>query len=276
MKYGVYLLSSMLCLASCTSSESLPVAHERKYRLSEYTSVELQESFVEAGVPTISTQNTYIYTDGLLRERVFHQQSKSATAPFELKEQTYVTYADRMVTIDNGREAIQYVLNDEGFALSAERMGGEQRRTYRFAYTEAGRLTCVTEMIDGVLFAQCDIVYKDNVTAEMKTTMQGHTQSFRLTFEPENIRMIPNRIPILFGVERYPLSVHETAFYANLLGAHSPTLLKEVSPLDSEDSTGKVSYTYIMTTQGEISMLTATTNSHGNQYTRSVSYTLKR
>lgn len=276
MKRMVYFITVLLCLASCGSGEPVPAELEKKYQLSSYGSVGLQEFFEEPGVPAICSQNTYTYTDGLLSERVFHQQSESSSVPFEMEERTSITYADRTVMISNDRETLRYVLNDEGLALSAERLGGEQRRTYQFAYSEAGRLTHVTEMVDDQLFARCDIVFTDNVTALMKTTVQDHTQTFRLTFEPENMREGENTLPILFLTEQYPLSHHETAFYANLLGTHNPTLLKEVTPLDNEETAETLSYTYVMGAHGEMTMLTATTISSGNRHVRNVSYTLKK
>lgn len=203
----------------------------------------LTEVCESSGVPDVLSNEEFLYSNGWMTS---HSSTQQFTAD---DEQTILThqigfqytsdYSIVTLTDDSGNERV-YTLNKQGYATQCVYTSDYQIRQYFFAYTN-GYLTQLTE----------EVTPTDNIgqtTRSFKLSLnykKGDLISITapsLTNEPftdyienqTNFESGPDinyyRLPCLLLLETYPLSFHQEAMFAGMLGKPTQHLVTRTLP----------------------------------------------
>lgn len=210
------------------------------------------------GVPDVTSHKEFLYSNGWMT-------SHSSTQKFTVSgEQTILTnlisfrytgnYNIATLTDNAGNQRV-YTLNEQGYATQCTYTSSYQTRQYTFSYTN-GYLTQLIEEVtptDGIgkttSSLQLSLSYKKgdliSVTAPSLTneafTDYGENQTHFESGQDINYY----RLPCLLLLDTYPLSFHQEAMFAGMLGKPTQHLVTRTSPnVAAEGSTEYTNYTY--------------------------------
>ena len=189
---------------------------------------------------------------------------------------TQLSYeAGKVIITDEVGNESTYIMDDEGRATNCTRNEpGGNIRTYTFSYStsEDGVLTGIKENINGKPYSEITITFLQEGTICISESTNNYQNTF-IASTNSAYPGIPNtisRLPWLFLVERYPLSLHTEALYANILGTPFPIL---PGRLDIEGSDEITTYSYSADKNGYIIDCTGRTSvSSGRSWSRYVQY----
>ena len=113
-----------------------------------------EDSPYEAGVPTVTTTQTYSYKRGQLAGFTTVQSYSVQNETVKIENTTSVTYEEHQaIATDNFGNVSTYLLNDKGYAIQCTRQEVGETRTYGFFYftSPEGKpyLKNITESING-------------------------------------------------------------------------------------------------------------------------------
>ena len=273
-KLTLALLVAAIGITACENdtddSDNRPAVPFSKIQLSE-------NSPAEAGVPTVTTTQTYLYDRGLLTGSTTVQSYSVQGEAMKIENYATVTYdGQQTVVTDNFGNVSTYLLNDRGYAVQCTRQEAGTTRTYTFSYFDAeGKcyLEHLAESINGEPYASIDIDYSN---LRVLRIVQ-HTDTYEQAYTAASDNGTPNRseVPSLFLTSLYPLSLHTTALYGKLLGEPFEVLTDEIIPDGNTESREVTRYTYSFDGRNLITSCKEVTNSYGTSYTRTVNYTIE-
>lgn len=283
-KKQIYILLLLLIgMTGCNDDEPGIGNPKGKYPVTSFTKIQLSEdSPYEAGVPTVTTTQTYLFSSGILTGYTSLQNYRVENEPVEIKNSATVRYNDRevMVTDDAGNVST-YLLNDKGYAVECTRQEAGITRTYTFSYfTEAEDkaylLEKITESIhEGEVYSSIGIDYSTPGTLRITQKVDTYEQIYTATVGTDAKLANLSEIPCLFLTGLYPLSLHSVAIYGKLLGEPFDTLIAQITPEGNEESKETVDYSYKTNAQGIVTSCTEVTNSYGTDYRRTVNYVIQ-
>ncbi|WP_018669166.1 DUF4595 domain-containing protein [Bacteroides gallinarum] len=273
-KLTLALLVAAIGITACENdtdgSDNRPAVPFSKIQLSE-------NSPAEAGVPTVTTTQTYLYDRGMLTGSTTVQSYSVQGETMKIENYATVTYdGQQAVVTDNFGNVSTYLLNDRGYAVQCTRQEAGTTRTYTFSYFDIeGKcyLKHLAESINGEPYASIDIDYS-NLRA---LRIVQHTDTYEQAYTAASYNGTPNRseVPALFLTSLYPLSLHTAALYGKLLGEPFEVLTDEIIPDGNTESREVTRYTYSFDGRNLITSCKEVTNSYGTSYTRTVNYTIE-
>ena len=272
------LLVAFTVLTACednndSANSSNPAMAFSKIQLSE-------DSPYEAGTPTVTTTQTYSYSQGKLTDFTTVQSYSVQGEPMKIENTASVTYNEHQAVItDNFGNVSTYLLDDNGYATSCTRQETGTTRTYIFSYFVAPEgeyyLENITENVNGEIYASIDIDYSNyqalRITQKVDTYEQAYTATTQATNETNNV----SEVPCLFFTALYPLSLHSAALYGKLLGEPFNILIDRIIPDGNTASKEVTKYTYSFDKRNIITSCKEIINSYGTDYIRTVHYVIE-
>lgn len=237
----------------------------------------LTEVCESSGVPDVATYEEFLYSNGWMTS---HSSTQKLTADDEqtiLSNQRNVqytlNYSVATLTDDSGNKRV-YTLNEQGYATQCVYTSSYQTRQYLFSYTN-GYLTQLTEEItptDGIgettssfklslTYKKGDLisVIAPSITNEPFTGYSENQTNFE---SGKDINYY--RLPCLLLLDIYPLSFHQEAMFAGMLGKPTQHLVTRASPhVTAEGSTEQTNYTYRFDDSGKPTAIHSRTNYRG-------------
>ena len=142
-----------------------------------------EDSPYEAGVPTVTTTQTYSYKRGQLAGFTTVQSYSVQNEPVKIENTTSVTYEEHQaIATDNFGNVSTYLLNDKGYAIQCTRQEVSATRTYGFSYftSPEGKpyLKNITESINGKVYASIDIDYSNPQALRIVQKVDTYTQTY--------------------------------------------------------------------------------------------------
>ena len=203
------------------------------------------------------------YTDRLLEGEYTH--SVSSQISYE---------PGKVIVTDETGTVSTYQIDEKGYATMCTRKEpGGKIRTYTFSYSTTGdeNLTGVKESIDGSPYSEISIIIPDNGTMNITEQVNTYQNTFTTGINEScpGISNEKSKLPCLFLSERYPLSFHTEAFYANILGAPLSLLPGQLTIKNSEEVT---TYSYTEDEKGYITSCAVKISIPGRNWYRYVQY----
>lgn len=274
----------LLCMACGESSDEgeapepeIPTASEFPY--TAFRSIETSE-VQHSDAQAVTLIRTFGYNgEGKIVSYTMCQRYQAVEA-VEMKRTTTVSHGEGTVVVtEETGNSYTYTLNDNRRAATClwQSVNGSQRH-YAFSYhtssTGTPLLKSVTETLQGETqpFASIEVDY-DEATPIVTQSLNGATQSHRLTLATGAAGINTATLPPLFLSELYPLSEHLPALYGKLLGEPLPFLVEQVTPIADNDGNESITYTYSLNEEGLPITIKAVTTSYGNHFTREIETT---
>lgn len=238
-----------------------------------YTTLSVKEE-KPSDAQTITLTQTFNYKENKLNS--FQSvQSYTAVEPFELKNETTISYQNNKAIITDGYNTSIYLLNEFGYATQCIRNEGRSdERKYIFKYTlneyNWHYLNQIEEYLsDGKLYSK--VVLEPNeegmvITQEIESFKQNYITN---TSNDINISGIPHP----FLVDLHPLSMHTAALYGRLIGEPSLNMITKVTPEGSEENVG---YSFKKNDEGWFTSCKITTIHQKYRHTRKINYNYTR
>ena len=164
MRKIVFALSVVLTvMTACEDNNDSTINGNRS--AVPFSQIQLSEkSAYEAGVPTVTTTQTYSYSQGQLTGFTIVQSYSVQGEPMCIENAASVTYSEHQAVVtDNFGNVSVYTLDDKGYATSCTRQENGTVRTYTFSYFTAPEgkyyLKNITESINDGVYASIDIDY---------------------------------------------------------------------------------------------------------------------
>lgn len=138
MRKIVFALSVVLTvMTACEDNNDSTINGNRS--AVPFSQIQLSEkSAYEAGVPTVTTTQTYSYSQGQLTGFTIVQSYSVQGEPMCIENAASVTYSEHQAVVtDNFGNVSVYTLDDKGYATSCTRQENGTVRTYTFSYFTA-------------------------------------------------------------------------------------------------------------------------------------------
>ena len=135
---------------------------------------------------------------------------------------------------ENGNTAI-YILGSAGYATECTYKLSDQVRKYTFTYS-GEYLTRIDEEINSTPYSSVELAYDDN--GNLSHIIANGLQTNYQAGNTENLY----QLPCLQVCETYPLSFHNDAIYAGLLGRQSKHLIIGNTPKENNEEYTKYTY----------------------------------
>lgn len=262
MKKVVLLFITTILLLSCSDDDekektwneiNIPVP-----TMSKMVMTEVEETYMTTSSTAINTiKNEYAYTDNKLTS---YTNTQSVSIGDEIVQKLFhqvtLQYENNLVTvIDSEDNKWIYTLNEQGYATQCTYTTISQVRQYNFTYTD-GYLTQLHENITSIN----DTLQPENASHTLSLVYQYgeliSVTSPSLTNESftdygENKIMYEAgetinyyRLPCLDLLETYPLSFHQCALFAGILGKPTQHLVARSTPENNNNEYTTYSYTF--------------------------------
>lgn len=237
----------------------------------------------ESGVPDITREEEFLYSKGWMTKHATTQKYSIDTEFFTITRESSLDYNSNhtLATLtDQSDNKYVYTLNDQGYATQCTYTSAYQKRQYTFSY-DNGYLVQLTEQViptDDITteiishtltlnYQNGDLisVISPSLTNEAFTDY-GENQIIYEAGKDINYY----RLPCLQLLDTYPLSFHQTALFAGLLG--KPTQHFTVYTYPKSTAEGYVentTYTYKFDNDGKPTSLQSHTSYTGGAYSGS-------
>lgn len=276
MKRPVFILFAILAtLTACENgndSADYPAACS-KIQLSE-------ERPYEAGVPTVTTLQTFLFSQGRLTDYTTEQSYSVQGERMSMENAASVTYGERQAVVaDECGNVSTYLLDDRGYAISCTRQETVTTRTYSFSYFTTPEGNCylekITERINNEAYASIEIDYSNDRELRIIHQVDAHTTAYTATTSANDRAGNGTEVPSLFLSELYPLSLHTAACYGKLLGEPFPLPIERIVPDGNAESKEVTEYIYTFDKRNALTSCKEVTNSYGTNYVRTVNYVIE-
>lgn len=247
MRKIVFALSVVLTvMTACEDNNDSTINGNRS--AVPFSQIQLSEkSAYEAGVPTVTTTQTYSYSQGQLTGFTIVQ--------------SYSVQGEPMC---------------KGYATSCTRQENGTVRTYTFSYFTAPEgkyyLKNITESINDGVYASIDIDYGNYQALRILQKTDTYEQAYTATTPANDGINNQSGVPCLFLAELYPLSLHTAALYGKFLGEPFPILIDRIIPDGNKEVTN---YIFSFDKRNLMTSCKEVINSYGTDYTRTVSYVIE-
>lgn len=271
-------------LTACSDSdEGSGIPDEPKYPVTNFSKIELTEVKQEPNVPAVTVTQTYNYNaTGRLTDFTIMQSFVAGGEQFKIENTTNVVYEDhKAIVTDEINNVSTYTLDDNGYAISCVRQETNGKiRSYTFDYlinTEGKYfLKTITETLNGNQpYSAINIDYSNFRALRITEQVDSYEQTYTASTSVGNEIANKSEIPFLFLVELYPLSLHTAAVYGKFLGDAYNTLITKLVPDGNGESNETTTYTYDFTKEDIDILCKEVTNSYGEDYVRTVNYTME-
>ena len=191
----------------------------------------LKENLHSDGGDVLRT-DTYVYDNNKLTTHTTLQEFYGQS----LTHETTLSYSGNEVTLadENGNTAI-YILGSAGYATECTYKLSDQVRKYTFTYS-GEYLTRIDEEINSTPYSSVELAYDDN--GNLSHIIANGLQTNYQAGNTENLY----QLPCLQVCETYPLSFHNDAIYAGLLGRQSKHLIIGNTPKENKEEYTKYTY----------------------------------
>lgn len=269
MKRIFPLLTLLFCmLTACNEEEEKTKGSTKCLTVTETTGT---------GEERVTTEQQFIYTDGQLTQHVTTQTytDRWLQAEYTQTVSTQLRYEPGKVIItdEDGGSVSTYLLDENGRATHCTRDElGDNVRTYTFSYSsETGNLSGIKESINESPYSEISITTLNDGTMNIteKTDIRQGTFTAGFNDNYPGVSNAMSRLPYLLLSERYPLSFHVEALYANLLGEPVSVLPGRLTIEGSDEIT---TYSYATDATGYITSCAITTSVPGRSWGRSIQY----
>lgn len=270
IQHFIPLLLLLFLLAGCNKDEEETTENYPKcVTITETTG---------SGEEEVTTQQQFLHDDnGQLTQHITTQTytDRWLEAKYTHTVITEVSYEPgKVIVTDEFGTVSTYILDDHGRATNCIRNEpGGSVRTYLFTYSsqEGGNLTGIKESINNNPYSEISITTPQVGVMDIKEDVDTYHNSFTASINDNNpgISNAQSRFPWLFLPERYPLSFHVEALYANILGEPLSIL---PGRLEMEGSDEITTYTYSTDTKGYITSCTVMTSVPGKSWNRLIGY----
>lgn len=205
----------------------------------EISTITITETMSNDGGSVTRTEQ-YTYTDKLLTSHITTQSFSDES----LSHDVSFTYSGNEVTLtySEGNTAV-YTIGADGYATQCIYQLASQTRQYQFTYSD-GHLTQVDESIDGIPFMSNTLRYKEGDLISVAT---GSNEMICTPGTTLNTNELPN----LLLANVYPLSLHQDALYAHILGKATRHFTDSVVPA-IENPNESTQYTYTVGKSGKV------------------------
>ncbi len=223
-----FLLSfSLMAVSACTDDkekQDLPPTPN-------FNQMILKENLHSDGGDVYRT-DTYVFNNNKLTGHTTVQEFYGQSLTHEVA----LSYSGNEVTLtdENGNTAT-YTLGDTGYATECTYKLSSQIRKYNFTYS-GEYLTRINEEIDGTPYSSVELAYDDN--GNLSHIIANGLQTNYQAGNTENLY----QLPCLQVCETYPLSFHNDAIYARLLGRQSKHLIIGNTPEENKEEYTKYTY----------------------------------
>lgn len=270
-------------LTACSDSdEGSDIPDDPKYPVTNFSKIELKEVKTGDGSPLVTVTQTYNYNAGRLTDFTIMQSFVAGGESFEMENTTNVVYEDhKAIVTDEIDNVSTYTLDDNGYAISCVRQETNGKtRSYTFDYlinTEGKYfLKTITETLNGNQpYSTINIDYSNFRALRITEQVDSYKQTYTASTSVGNEIANKSEIPFRFLVELYPLSLHTAAIYGKFLGDAYNTLITQLVPDGNGESNETTTYTYDFTKEGIDILCKEVTNSYGEDYVRTVEYTME-
>lgn len=240
-----------------------------------YKSLRVQE-IIPSDANTITLTQTFNYIDNKL-VTFNNVQSYMAVEPYELVNETTLSYQDNKVTVTDGFNNVSvYTLNEYGYATHCVRNQGlADERYYLFEYyindDHWHYLTQIEEYLpDDKLYSKINF---EPIDKFMKISQQIDSSiQYYIANSSEVVRNL-SAIPHPFLIQLHPLSMHEAALYGRLLGEPYSEMITQIKPEGNEEN---LSIAFKSDDEGWFTNSQITTSRQNYKHTRNISYTYTR
>lgn len=225
----------IMLLPACSSEEENWV--EVNIPLPEMSRMVLTENISSDAHDVLKTDEFH-YTNGMLASHLTNQSFIGQSIDYEVTG----SYSGQTATFTSstGNTSV-YTLDNEGHASRCTYTSSSQTREYKFTYTN-GYLTQLSESIDGAETATLTLNY---CNGDLLSVSSNDNQINYQADKTVNYY----HLPCLDLLEMYPLSFHQEAIYARLLGKPTQHLISRTAPEgNSEEYTD---YTYDFDAKGK-------------------------
>ncbi|MBD9091153.1 MAG: DUF4595 domain-containing protein [Bacteroides oleiciplenus] len=284
MKKNIFaaLLFIGALMACSDSNEGSDIPDDPKYPVTNFSKIELKEVKTGDGSPLVTVTQTYNYNAGRLTDFTIMQSFVAGGESFEMENTTNVVYEDhKAIVTDEIDNVSTYTLDDNGYAISCVRQETNGKtRSYTFDYlinTEGKYfLKTITETLNGNQpYSTITIDYSNFRALRITEQVDSYKQTYTASTSVGNEIANKSEIPFRFLVELYPLSLHTAAIYGKFLGDAYNTLITQLVPDGNGESNETTTYTYDFTKEGIDILCKEVTNSYGEDYVRTVEYTME-
>ena len=270
-------------MTACSDSdEGSDIPDDPKYPVTNFSKIELKEVKTGDGSPLVTVTQTYNYNAGRLTDFTIMQSFVAGGESFEMENTTNVIYEDhKAIVTDEINNVSTYTLDDNGYAIRCVRQETNGKtRSYTFDYlinTEGKYfLKTITETLNGNQpYSTINIDYSNFRALRITEQVDSYKQTYTASTSVGNEIANKSEIPFLFLVELYPLSLHTAAIYGKFLGDAYNTLITQLVPDGNGESNETTTYTYDFTKEGIDILCKEVTNSYGEDYVRTVEYTME-
>lgn len=225
--YCFFLSFSVIATSACTDDKE-----EREFPPApDFSLMILKENLHSDGGDVLRT-DTYVYDNNKLTTHTTLQEFYGQS----LTHETTLSYSGNEVTLadENGNTAI-YILGSAGYATECTYKLSDQVRKYTFTYS-GEYLTRIDEEINSTPYSSVELAYDDN--GNLSHIIANGLQTNYQAGNTENLY----QLPCLQVCETYPLSFHNDAIYAGLLGRQSKHLIIGNTPEENKEEYTKYSY----------------------------------
>ena len=284
MKKNIFVALLFIgALTACSDSdEGSDIPDEPKYPVTHFSRIGLTEVKEEPNVPAVTVTQTYNYNAGRLTDFTIMQSFVAGGKQFKIENTTNVVYEDhKAIVTDEINNVSTYTLDDNGYAISCVRQETNGKtRSYTFDYlinTEGKYfLKTITETLNGNQpYSTINIDYSNFRALRITEQVDSYKQTYTASTSVGNEIANKSEIPFRFLVELYPLSLHTAAIYGKFLGDAYNTLITQLVPDGNGESNETTTYTYDFTKEGIDILCKEVTNSYGEDYVRTVEYTME-
>lgn len=280
MKKLIFTLLVALTVITACEDNDTPANNGKRLPI-PFSKIQLSEnSPYEAGVPTVTTTQTYSYAQGQLTDFTTVQSYTVQGEQMKIENTTSVAYNEHeaVVTDDSGNVST-YLLNDKGYATQCTRQEVSTIRTYTFSYfiSPEGKhyLENITESVNGKVYAFIDMDYSNYQALRVTQKVDTYEQAYTATTPSNNGIANQSEVPCVFFEGLYPLSLHSAALYGKLLGEPFNILIDQIIPDGNTANKEVTKYTYSFDKRNIITSCTENINSYGTNYIRTVNYVIE-
>ena len=269
IKYCLPVLLLLSIMVGCDNEpEESPEEEIRTLTVTETTG---------QGSEKVTTKQQFFYETGKL---VQHTTTQTFTDLFCQTEYTWTVSTQigyesgKVIVSDDAGNVSTYLMDDNGRAESCIRNEPSGNiRYYTFSYSpDNGILSGIKEEMNGKVYSEITLAPS---TVAGKMTITGKVDNFGNTYiastdnDSPGISNETSKLPWVFLAESYPLSFHEEALYANILGTPLPLL---PGRLDIEGSNEVTTYSYTTDKKGYVTSCAVRTGTTRAAWSRYIEY----
>lgn len=275
-KIAATLLIIAALVACKDSNDPEQPTYNGTYPVTSFSKIETKEIQSQPGAHDVTVTHTYYYKAGRLSNFNTTQGYTVGTEYIETQNYTTVVYNENQAIVtDEINNVSTYTLNDKGYAISCIRheMDGTTRSyTFDYIVNSEGKYflnKIEEELSQGRKGAIINIEINSYRAIRITEQSGNFSQSYFASVTAGDEILNQWEIPYIFLTELHPLSLHSAAIYGKLLGDAPLSLITQLVPDGSSETT---TYTYRTDKKDVDLSCKIVTDSNGRKYVRTIDY----